>query len=62
MPKKNNVHSIAHLLDLLVIPDPHHATVQVRGQKVMTPTQARAFAIEIMYAADEAEGSRGRWA
>ncbi len=55
--KKNNVHSITHLLSLLVIPDSHEATVEVRGQRTMTPDQARQVAIEILYAADEAEGN-----
>lgn len=56
MPKKHNVHSIAHLLDLMVIPDDCNVTVEVRGKRLMTPDQARALAVEILYAAAEAEG------
>src|SRR5882724_37668 len=56
MPKKRTRPSILHLIDLMVIPDPHHRRVEVTGQRVMTPAQARAFAIEILYAADEADG------
>jgi hypothetical protein len=57
MPNEiNNVITLETLLSLLVTADTHNAKVEVRGQRVMTPDQARDFAIEILYAADEAEG------
>lgn len=56
MMTNDNVRQIRHLLALMVIPDSTNVKVEVRGQKVMTPDQARDFAIEILYAADEAEG------
>lgn len=56
MPKKQAGPSILHLIDLMVIPDSHHCRVEVTGQRIMTPAQARAFAVEILYAADEADG------
>lgn len=57
MPPKDNLRHIRPLLDLLVIPDAHHARVTVRGDKAMTPDQARAHAVEVLFAADEAEGN-----
>jgi hypothetical protein len=53
---KDNFHHLRPLLALLFIPDAHHVRVTVRGDKTMTPTEARAHAIEVLYAADEAEG------
>jgi hypothetical protein len=55
--KKDNVVSLTTLLSLLVSADPHHVTVEIKGQRVMKPDQARQFAMEILYAADEAEGN-----
>lgn len=54
---KDNLHHIRPLLALMVIPDAHHARVTVRGHKTMTPTEARAHAVEVLFAADEAEGN-----
>ncbi len=54
---KDNLRHLRPLLALLVIPDPHHAKVTVRGNRTMSPTEARAHAIEVLYAADEAEGN-----
>ncbi len=56
MPKPDNLAQIAHLLDLLVTVDPMHVKVELRGKRSMSPDQARALAIELLYAADEAEG------
>ncbi|HMG13697.1 MAG TPA: hypothetical protein VK571_10985 [Gemmatimonadaceae bacterium] len=55
MPKDNLRH-LRPLLALLVIPDAHHACVTVRGDKTMTADAARCLAMELLYAADEAEG------
>lgn len=56
MPTPDNLAQIAHLLDLLVTVDPMHVKVELRGKRKMTPDQARSLAIELLYAADEAEG------
>ena len=56
MPTPDNLRQVAHLLDLLVTVDPMHVRVELRGARSMSPTQTRALAIELLYAADEAEG------
>lgn len=56
MPASDNLAQIAHLLDLLVTVDPMHVKVELRGKRSMSPDQARSLAIELLYAADEAEG------
>ena len=56
MATPDNLRQIAHLLDLMVTVDPMHVRVEVKGARSMSPDQARALAIELLYAADEAEG------
>lgn len=52
-----DLRKLRHLFALLVSADPHNAKVTVRGNRTMTPDEARAHAIEVLYAADEAEGN-----
>ncbi len=57
MSNKNNVVTLKRLLALLVTVDTTNVKVEVKGQRVMTPAEARDLAIELLYAADEAEGN-----